>query len=88
MNRDQIDGMDDWRELRRLLGELAHTAPGVARLASATTPDFGSAFKEMGRVSREARVVASACADLIVGAVWATSATVRLARAVSRSTRR
>jgi hypothetical protein len=87
MNRDHIDGVDDVRELRRLLAELMHTAPGAARLASAT-PDFGSAFKEMGRVSHAARVVASDCADLIVGALWATSATVRLARAVSRSTRR
>ena len=87
MNRDQIDGIDDLRELRRLVAQLLHSTPGVARVASAT-PDFQSAFKEMGRVSHEARIVAVACGDLIIGAVWATSTTFKVARALSRSTRR
>jgi hypothetical protein len=87
MNRGQIDRIDDIRELRRLLAELLNTAPGVSRVASAS-PDFKPAFEAMGRVSREARVVAVACGDIVIGAVWATSTTLRLARALSRTTRR
>ena len=87
MDPDRIDRMDDWRELPKLFAEYLRAAPGVPRIAAAT-PDFGPAFKEMGRVTREARVVVSACTDLILGAVWATSATYKFARSVSRTPRR
>jgi hypothetical protein len=87
MNRGQIDRMDDLRELRRLFAGVLKTAPGVSRVAS-TSPDFKPAFEAMGRVSEEARVVAVACGDIVIGAVWATSTTFRLARALSRTTRR
>jgi hypothetical protein len=87
MNPDRIDKMDDWRELPKLFAEFLRATPGVTRI-TASTPDFRPVFTEAGRVSREARVVASACADLIFGAVWATSATYKLARSVSRTARR
>lgn len=87
MNRGQIDRSDDLRELRRMFAGLLQTAPGVNKVASAS-PDFKPAFEAMGRVSQETRVVAAACGNIVLGAAWATSTTFRLARALSRTTRR
>lgn len=87
MNRGQSDGLYDLREARRMLAGLLQTAPGVSKVTAAS-PEYKPAFEAMGRVSQEARVVAAACGDIVVGAVWATSTTFRLARALSRTTRR
>jgi hypothetical protein len=87
MRRGPVDGTDNFRELRKLFGELLSTAPGAARLASAA-PDFRPLLRKSRRVSHEARLAATTSGDLIRSVAWATSVTFRLGRALARSSRR
>ncbi len=79
-------GLDDLREIAKLFTELLRDAPGVGKLASASS-EVGTAVKSTKRASGKTKAAVVFWRDLFTAAAWAMSIAFRFARAATRGRR-
>ncbi len=79
-------GLDDLREIAKLFTEVLRDAPGVGKLASASS-EVGTTVKATKHASGKTKEAVAFWRDFFTAAAWAMSLTLRFARAVTRGRR-